>query len=636
MHSAQVILQKYWKHKTFRDPQEEIINAVLNKQNTIALLPTGAGKSVCFQIPALLNDGVCLVISPLISLMEDQVNGLQQKGIKAIAITSKYNSNEIIQAFDNLRFGNYKFIYLSPEKLQSEFIQEKLSQLNVNLIAIDEAHCISQWGHDFRPAYLKIALLHNIYPKANFIALTASATDLVIKDIAKYLSLKNIQIFKKSFYRNNINIEFVKTDNVFEKLKQFLVKVKEPVIVYAGTRKRTIQIANFLNHHGFKSAYYHGGLTHKAKSNVLYEWSTEIKPIVVATNAFGMGIDKANVRLVVHLNIPNSIENYMQEIGRAGRDGKQSFAYLIYNDSIIFESETFLSKGMADTAFCKTIYSKLHENYQISKGEFNALTHTFNLQDFCSKYKLPILKAYSALQCFENENIITLQQNANKRSRLKVLVSNRYLIDYENRNPKLETLLKVILRSYGGAFEQYIAINENALAKKMNTTKANIVQLLQRLNTDKVITYIKASSNSDIKFLVPREDEFVIHSISKNIENRNHTKKTKSKAIIKLIQNNKKCRNIQLLSYFGETNLKKCDSCDVCLAEKKRNTSIPFNDIANNILSLFIDNSSLEFDEILNQIPADRKNILKTLELLIEKNSIRLTSQNKLEKVKHG
>ena len=570
MHPAQVILQKYWKHKTFRDPQEEIINAVLNKQNTIALLPTGAGKSVCFQIPALLNDGVCIVISPLISLMEDQVNGLQQKGIKAIAITSKYNSNEIIQAFDNLRFGNYKFMYLSPEKLQSEFIQEKLSQLDVNLIAIDEAHCISQWGHDFRPAYLKIALLHNICPKANFIALTASATDLVIKDIAKYLSLENIQIFKKSFYRNNINIEFVKTDNVFEKLKQFLVKVKEPVIVYAGTRKRTIQIVNFLNHHGFKSAYYHGGLTHEAKSNVLYEWSTEIKPIVVATNAFGMGIDKANVRLVVHLNIPNSVENYMQEIGRAGRDGKQSFAYLIYNDSIIFESETFLSKGMADTAFCKTIYSKLHENYQISKGEFNAFTHTFNLQDFCSKYNLPILKTFSALQCFENENIITLQQNANKISRLKVLVSSRYLIDYENRNPKLETLLKVILRNYGGAFEQYIAINENELAKKMPTTKANIVQLLQRLNTDKVITYIKASSNSDIKFLVPREDAFVIHSISKNIENRNHTKITKSKAIIELIQNNKICRNIQLLSYFGEVNLKKCYSCDVCLAEEKR------------------------------------------------------------------
>lgn len=636
MHSAQVILQKYWKHKAFRDPQEEIIHAVLNKQNTIALLPTGAGKSVCFQIPALLNDGVCLVISPLISLMEDQVNGLQQKGIKAIAITSKYNSNEIIQAFDNLRFGNYKFIYLSPEKLQSEFIQEKLSQLNVNLIAIDEAHCISQWGHDFRPAYLKIAVLHNICPKANFIALTASATDLVIKDIAKHLDLENIQIFKKSFFRNNINIAFIKTENVFEKLKQLLLKVEEPVIVYAGTRKRTIQINNFLNHNGFKSAYYHGGLAHETKTKALHAWSTEIKPIIVATNAFGMGIDKANVRLVIHMNIPNSIENYMQEIGRAGRDGKKSFAYLIYNDSIIFESKTFLSKSIADTAFCKTIYSKLHENFQISKGEFNELTHTFNLQDFCSKYKLPILKTFSALQCFENENIIAMHQNANKRSRLKVIVSNRYLIDYENRNPKLEALLKVILRNYGGAFEQYIAINENDLAKKMHTTKANIIQLLQRLSTDKVINYIKASSNSDIKFLVPREDEFVIHSISKHIENRNNTKITKSNAIIELIKSNRICRNIQLLTYFGEVNLKKCNTCDVCLANKKSNTSIPYKDIANNILSLFIDNNSLQFDEILDQIPEDRKNILKTLELLIEKNSLRLTSQNKLEKVNNG
>jgi len=636
MNAALELLQKNWNHKIFRDPQEKIITAVLKKQDTIALLPTGAGKSVCFQIPALLNDGVCIVISPLISLMEDQVLGLQQKGIKAIALTSKYNTNEIIQAFDNLRFGNYKFLYLSPEKLQSPFIQEKLSQLKVNLIAIDEAHCISQWGHDFRPAYLKIAILRIIFPKVSLIALTASATSKVIDDIVQNLALENVQIFKKSFYRNNIDIQLFKTDNVFEKLKNLLLNIKEPVIVYTSTRKSTIQISNFLNHQGFKSMFYHGGLSLDIKTKTLNSWTTEVQPIIVATNAFGMGIDKANVRLVIHMNIPNSIENYMQEIGRAGRDGKRSYAYLIFNNNAIFENETFIKKGLANTAFCKTIYSKLHENYQISQGEFLEQAYSFNLQEFCSKYKLPILNTFSALQCFENENIIAMLQNVNKRSRLKILVNNRYLTEYESRNPKLEILLKIILRNYGGAFDQFIAIGESELAKKMNTNKSTIIRLLQRIDKDKVISYKKASANAEIKFLVPREDRFVINNISKNIENRNDIKISKSKAIIQFVQNNKVCRNIQLLSYFGESIQNKCNTCDVCLAEKNKNKSVDYKKIANKILSLFSENSILEFDEINNQIHCDKKYIIKTLELLIEKNALRLTSQNKLEKITNG
>ncbi|NOQ91240.1 MAG: RecQ family ATP-dependent DNA helicase, partial [Flavobacteriaceae bacterium] len=541
MNSAKAILQKYWAHQEFREPQQEIINAVLDKQNTIALLPTGAGKSICFQIPALINNGVCIVISPLISLMEDQVNSLKKKGIKAIALTSRYNTNEVIQLFDNLQFGNYKFLYLSPEKLQSEFIQEKISQLKVNLIAIDEAHCISQWGHDFRPAYLKIAILKKIHPNTNIIALTASATPKVIEDIIKHLELDNIQIFKKSFFRKNIRIQLIKSDAIFEQVKQILVKVKEPVIIYTSTRKNTIQISNYLNHQGFKSTFFHGGLPNETKSKTLNNWVNESTPIIVATNAFGMGIDKANVRAVIHVHIPNSIENYMQEIGRAGRDNKTSNAYLIYNNSTIFESKTFIEKGIASTEFCKTVYGKLHENYQISFGELHEKSFTFNLQDFCNKYQLPILKVFSALNCFENEGIISVQQNVNKKSSLKVIVKNKYLIDYENKNQKSNTILKVILRNYGGAFDQFISISESVIAKKLNTSKTDVITLLHRLDTDNIIRYKKASNNAGIRFLVPREDRFVMHSISKNIENRNKTKISKAKAVVDYIANDKIC-----------------------------------------------------------------------------------------------
>jgi len=472
MNSAQNLLQKHWNYQTFLEPQEKIINAVIKKQNVIALLPTGAGKSACFQIPALMNDGVCIVVSPLIALMEDQVRSLQEKGLKAIALTSKLNLEETISAFDNLQYGNFKFLYLSPEKLQSEFIQEKISQLRVNLIAIDEVHCISQWGHDFRPAYLKIAILKKLHPNSNFIALTASATPKVLEDIISNLKLDDVKIFKKSFYRNNLEIKLINTENVFERLSHILLKITEPVIVYTGTRKSCIYISNFLNHKGFESTFYHGGLPMEDKITSIKKWTNQTTPIIVATNAFGMGIDKANVRAIIHMNIPNSIENYMQEIGRAGRDGKRSEVYLIYNNNTLYESDNYLKKGISDVKFCKVLYGKLNEHYQISTGEIQDKTYALNLQEFCSKYNLSVLKAFSALNNFEHENIIELYQNISKRSRLKIIVGNRYLFEYEKRNPKLEAILKVVLRNYGGTFEQLTSINENFIANKLNISKS--------------------------------------------------------------------------------------------------------------------------------------------------------------------
>ena len=641
MNSAQVLLQKYWKHETFREPQEEIINTLLNNQNAIVLLPTGAGKSICFQIPSLLKDGICIVISPLIALMEDQVNNLQNKGIKAIALTSKYNIEQTIQAFDNMRFGNYKFLYLSPEKLQSELIQEKISQLNVNLIAVDEAHCISQWGHDFRPSYLKIDVLNKIHPNVKTIALTASATPKVMDDIIDHLELKDANIFKKSFYRNNIAIELINAENTLDQLKHILSKIKEPVIIYTNTRKSCINISNYLNHQGFKSTFYHGGLSFEDKTQSQKNWISQKTPIIVATNAFGMGIDKANVRAVIHMNIPNSIENYMQEIGRAGRDGIKSYAYLIYNKSTIHESENYLNKGIANTKFHKKVYQKLNDNYQITPGEFQELTYPFNLQDFCLKYGFPILKTFSAINNFELENIIEINKNYNKRSSMKIIVSSKTLFDYEKRNPRLETVLKIILRNYGGTFEQFIPIDESFIAKKLNInyhnkniSKYQVIQLLNQLKNDKIILYNEATNNSDLKFLVTREDTFVINSISKNIETRNKIKLDKLRCIIEYINNNKVCRNIQLLSYFGEKHIEECKTCDICLEVKNKSLKVDYEIIANKIMGLFTSKNILSSNDIIQQLNYNKKYILKTLELLVEKNSLRLTSQNKFEIVK--
>ncbi len=631
MVTAKTLLHKYWGYKAFRPAQEEIIDEVINNKNIIALLPTGAGKSICFQIPALLKDGICIVVSPLIALMEDQINSLQEKGIKAIALTSKYNVEETIQAFDNLRYGNYKFLYLSPEKLQSEFIQEKISQLKVNLIAIDEAHCISQWGHDFRPSYLKISIIKKIHPDTNIIALSASATPTVMEDIKDKLNLESVRIFKQSFYRDNLSIKLIKSDNVLERLKQILLKINEPVIVYTGTRKNCIDISNFLNHNRFKSTYYHGGLPIENKTKSLHNWMNQITPIIVATNAFGMGIDKSNVRAIIHLNIPNSIESYIQEIGRAGRDGINSFAYLIYNNSIIFDSENYLNKGIANTKFSKDVYSKLHEYYQIGFGEIQERYFPFNLQDFCSKFRLPILKTFSSLNNFENESIIELKQQVNSKSKIKIIVRSNYLFDYEKRNPNLDSLLKVILRNYGGTFDQFIPIYESFIAKKLNVSKAKVIELLQKLHADNIISYHKAAQNAEIKFLKPRDDNFIINSISKNLEFRNRNKIKKAKAVLDYINNDKTCRNIQLLQYFGEDINFKCETCDVCLTEQNKSFIVDYEYIANEIIRLFKTNQQLTANDILYKLDFEKENIIKTLQLLMEKNALIVNLQNKFE-----
>lgn len=630
--NALQILQKYWHYDTFRKPQEDIINAVLQKKDVVALLPTGGGKSICYQIPGLLQKGVCVVISPLIALMQDQVLNLEKRGIKAIAITSRLSENEIIQAFDNMLYGKIKFLYLSPEKLQSAFIQIKLQQLPINLIAIDEAHCVSEWGHDFRSSYLKIAVLRELFPKVNFLALTATATQRVVEDINTYLQLKNPQIFKKSFVRKNLAYQVYKTEDVFFKLKQMLTKIKQPTIIYVFTRKQTKELSDYLNQFNFKSGFYHGGLSITEKEEAYQNWMQEKTPIMVATNAFGMGIDKDNVKLVVHLNIPQSIENYMQEAGRAGRNGLKSFAVLLYNDTSIYNFEKQVDKAITAVSFLKEVYFNLNQHFQIAYGEQPEQKFVLDLLQFCNKYHLNLMQTYNALTVLDREGVLLFETNYQIQSSLQFSCTNEELFRYEKNKTDLKKIIQILLRYYGGIFDNPVLIDEYLLAKKMQTSKRKIIALLKILEKDHIIHYRKKTTVSAIQFLVMREDDKVINRIKKRVNHRNALKTAKKEAILNYITNNSDCRSIQLLTYFKETNFKPCGICDVCLDKKKRKNDT--KKIITSILNLLQEKEYLTAKELVFSLPHKEEEIIKSIRFLVENNTIKLNNANQYHIIK--
>ena len=622
------ILKTYWKYSEFRNPQEEIIQAALNKKNTIVLLPTGGGKSLCFQIPTLLSEGICIVISPLIALIQDQVNSLKEKNIKAIALTSQLQQEEIITAFDNLQFGGFKFLYISPEKLQSTFIQEKIKQLNVSIVAIDEAHCISEWGHDFRPSYLQLKVLKELQPQATFMALTATATEKVLNDIQLNLELKEPITFKKSFKRSNLNYSVITTENIYGKLLQIAQKIKASIIIYTNNRKETKEVCNFLIKNNFKSSYYHGGLSTSEKNDSFNNWMSNKTPIMVATNAFGMGIDKPDVRAVIHINTPNSLENYIQEAGRAGRDGKISYSLILTNKSNLFNASNNYASNVPSTKYVKKIYHHLNQYFSVSLGELPLQLYDFSLQEFCYTYKLKLLKTYNAIKVLVRENILSLDENYSKKSTLKFLVSNNQIFDYINNNPPKSSLINLILRSYGGIFEHYTIINEYALSKKLNCSKKEIVQQLNTLHSNGIVNYSHENTNSKLSFLVNRDDNYTINSISKNIEQQNNLKLEKLTAVISYIQNTKTCRNIQLLSYFNETIAEVCGTCDVCKSTIEVTNSLEM--VSNHIIE-FLKNKPMSSEEIADALNFSEDEILNSLKILLEKNKITITSQNKFK-----
>ena len=624
------ILKQYWGFSTFREPQEAIIKSVIENKNTIALLPTGGGKSLCYQIPTLLSDGICIVISPLIALMQDQINNLESKNIKAVLLSSQLSSHDINVIFDNLHFGNYKFLYISPEKLQSSFIQEKIKHLPVSLIAIDEAHCISEWGHDFRPSYLKIAVLKELHPAVPFIALTATATPLVLKDIVKYLGFENPQVFKKSFYRENLAYQVYHLEDKLTKLKLMLNKLKAPAIIYVQSRKMTKELSLQLNNLGFNSNFYHGGLTIEEKQTALNQWISEDTPIMVATNAFGMGIDKSNVRLVIHLNIPSSIENYIQEAGRGGRDGKKSFSVVLVDNADYHSSEQQLLKILPDVSFIKEVYFKLNQHFKIPYGDWIQETLTLDIEAFCSHYNFHLNKVYHALKMLDHVEILSLDENFNRKSTVTFLANNHEIFNYVDHHKDLGNLLQFLLRTYGGIIDFTTPINENALAKKLGISIDLLKNQLSQLTKDEMINYIPANIHLQLLFLVPREDERTIYLKSSQINHQNKLKQEKFNKIVQFLKNNTVCRNQQLLHYFGEENPIKCNICEVCLNEKAKINKISTKEIESQLLEI-LQNQAKSINELLDIIEVERKLLLDILQLLIERDIISLNLQNKFQ-----
>lgn len=617
------ILKNYWQHDSFRDSQEEIISAVMQKRDVIALLPTGGGKSICFQIPALLLDGVCIVISPLIALMHDQVQQLLEKNIKAACIPSGMSEDDMVVFFDNLKFGKFKFLYLSPERLQSNFIQEKIKQLEVSLIAIDEAHCISEWGHDFRPSYRLTKILKDLQPQASWIALTASANDKIIQDIASNLELNQVLVFKKSFFRSNLAYQFFNVEDKLGKMLQIFTKTKAPAIVYVKSRNKTKEISSFLTANGFLANYYHGGLSANEKEMAFEEWMLEKKPIMVATNAFGMGIDKSNVKVVLHLDIPTSIENYVQEAGRAGRAGQKAFSVVLFNANDIRQAKEQLRLQIPSIAEIKDCYKNLGNYYQIAKGELSNTTFDFNSSAFADRYKLKPFALNTILQLLINNGLLYISEQQQKYSTIEVIASKGTIIKVSSFQNSKGALLKNLLRSYGGLFEQDSKINEYWLAKKTKLPVEHIYELLEQMHNEELIVYKRANKLSKLQFLIPREDDRAINRISKNMSSYLNQKQHKLNELLLFINSDDLCRSVQILRYFGESTRKVCGICDVCLKNKKNANLHP-----EEILKILKSHGPLDSKEIYLHLNQSEAAVLVNLRELLAEESIGINSYN--------
>ena len=626
-------LERYWNHTSFRPMQEDIINAVLNNEDTFALLPTGGGKSVCFQIPALMKDGICIVISPLIALMKDQVANLNNKGIKALAITSGISFSELDTLLDNCIYGNYKFLYLSPERLQQDLVKDRIQQMNINLIAVDEAHCISQWGNDFRPAYKNIHQLRELHPSVNVIALTATAKPKVVDDIMSELDFIAPKIFKQSFVRPNIAFQVLETDDKSYKTEQILKKHHGSSIIYVRTRRATIEVQAYLESKGFKSQFFHGGLSTNEKQERLDLWTSNQAPIMVATSAFGMGIDKADVKTIIHFNLPESLESYYQEAGRAGRNGEQSFAVILKGKTDEDTLKNQFLNVLPSIDMLKHVYRKLCNYFQVSYGEGESTVHQFDLNEFCKTYDFNPTVTYNALQILDRNSIVTLSQQFQYQAKLQFVVDNPSLFAYLETHKHLDILVKSILRTYGGIFENALKIDCNLIARKADLDDKAVIDGLQQLHKDRIVDFLFSNTDSELTFLVPREDDKTINRISKHVEQQFNIKKEQIKSVIAFVLNSDICKNKQLLNYFGETIPTDCGMCSVCQSKSKKKNPTDAKSIMREII-LLLESEPLSSRVLIERLAIEDQTVLKTLQDMVENNILGLTSNNKY-KIKH-
>ena len=618
------ILKQYWGYDRFRGIQEDIIDSISKNKDTLGLMPTGGGKSITFQVPALAKEGMCLVITPLIALMKDQVQNLKKRGIKALAIYSGMSRQDIIITLENCIFGNYKFLYISPERLDTEIFRTKLRKMHISMITVDESHCISQWGYDFRPAYLKIAEIRELLPDVPVLALTATATPEVVKDIQARLHFRHKNVFRMSFERNNLAYIVRKTENKTAELLHILRSMPGSAIVYVRNRRRTKEITELLNNEHITADFYHAGLDDATKDIRQHRWQSGESRVMVATNAFGMGIDKPDGRIVIHMDLPDSIEAYFQEAGRAGRDGQKAYAVILYAKS----DKTTLHKRIPDTfpekEYIRDVYEHLQYYYQMAMGDGLDCVREFNIEDFCRKFKYFPVPVDSALRILTQAGYLEYTAEQDSTSRILFTIRRDELYRLREMGEDMDRLIQAVLRSYTGVFTDYTYINEDSLAIRTGLTRRQIYEMLVHLAKLRIVSYIPHKKTPYIIYTRERVEAQRIHISPEVYEHRKARYETRINAMLDYVTNNTVCRSRMLLDYFGERNEHNCGQCDTCISlrSKSKVSEQPDRETLCAKVCGILSRESLTPAGLLKQLPMDKELLTEILHRLSDEGKI--------------
>lgn len=613
--ATRAILQQYWGYPSFRPLQEDIVDSVMAGKDTLALLPTGGGKSICFQVPAMAMEGLCLVITPLIALMKDQVAHLVAKGIHAAAIYSGMHPDALELAYNQAAFGRLKFLYVSPERLQTNQFIEALRRMKVCLLAVDESHCISQWGYDFRPPYLKIADIRPYMPKTPVLALTATATAKVVDDIQVRLGFKERNVFQSSFERKNVTYNVVRETDKYGVLRRKLEAMKEgSAIVYVRNRKRTQVIADWLNSVGISATFYHAGLDAKTRDQRQDLWMKGKVKVIAATNAFGMGIDKPDVRLVIHMDLPDSVEAYFQEAGRAGRDLKPSEAFLLVSPADIQKLQDNLTQSFPELDRIKLIYNALGNYFKIPVGAGENVSYPFVLSDFANRYGFNIVEVFHTLKILEKEGFLVLSESFDEPSKVMVKASRDDIYGFQVNNPQYGELIKCMLRSLPGVMTDFVKINEETLAKKTGLTAGKVQEQLKKLESYNFLSYAPRNDKPQILFLSEFVDTKHFGLSKENYYDRKKDAEERVKAVVDFVNNDRECRSVQLLRYFNEKTKKTCGRCDVC----QRQAVVPYDSIEEKLRTV-MGEEELPVKEVLSRCDEfDESQVLDAIRFLVD------------------
>jgi ATP-dependent DNA helicase RecQ len=624
------ILLKYWGYSSFRPLQEEIIESVMAGNDTLALLPTGGGKSITFQVPALAREGLCLVISPLIALMKDQVDNLKKRGIPAAAIYSGMHSGEIDIVLNKCRYGDFKLLYVSPERLTTTKFRDALNRMKVSLITVDEAHCISQWGYDFRPPYLKIADIREFLPGVPILALTATAVPAVVDDIQEKLNFRKKNLFRKSFERKNLTYFVLKEEDKIQRIVKIIRKVKGCGIIYVRNRRHTREIAGQLSKQGIHATFYHAGLDPLEREKRQNQWMKEEKNVMVSTNAFGMGIDKPNVRFVIHYDLPDSLEAYFQEAGRAGRDEKKSFAVLLYENADVIDSWHNLEVAYPDIKKIRDIYNALGNFLGIPVGSGSETTFPFDISLFSEQYRFPSAVVYNSLKLLEKEGFLILSDGIHAPSRLYMKNDKETLYRFQVEHPDFDPFIKAILRSYTGIFTEFSPINEEELARRTNLPVHKVIEWLKLLDKMQILDYVPSSDQPTITFTEERVSSGDLFLSAENYKDRIRDAKVRLDAVISYTASTHRCRSQQLLEYFGETETKRCGQCDVCLQRNKMDLNeLEFETIVK-LIRPILQGKRCTLQELVEAFPIIKEeDLIRVVQWLADNDTIGLDKEKK-------